>query len=289
MADEFFATASSTFAGYNITDDQIATLKACIGGDTAPADAAKRLTTRPAASSTPLEVQQRLGGLWTLLNDAAVAVPSAQPAIVSILQTIRTFPKVELPKGEGEAFIDLDEGNVWRELTGWANDWADDYNHHAARFTIEPSQGRERSARKAAWVNANAYTARLAATGDPALASYGAALDRASRVIFRALEFDHGGKEPDELEAAAQLFKYAASELYSRCRDGYPVSGSQAHRDESGKHEKGARWRGGGGFSMERWEFWKRRWVELASLEGLSEQARAASGQALQAMEEAEA
>ncbi|RYP70893.1 hypothetical protein DL771_005143 [Monosporascus sp. 5C6A] len=219
MADEFFATASSTFAGYNITDDQIATLKACIGGDTAPADAAKRLTTHPAASSTPLEMQQRLGGLWTLLNDTAVAVSSAQPAIISILQTIRTFPR----------------------LTGWANDWADDYNHHAARFAIESSRGQERSARKAAWVSANAYTARLAATGDPALASYGAALDRASRVIFSALESDHGGKEPDELEAAAQLFKYAASELYSRCRDDHPVSGSQAHQDEPGKHGNGAR------------------------------------------------
>ncbi|RYP83955.1 hypothetical protein DL769_001261 [Monosporascus sp. CRB-8-3] len=288
MADEFFATASSAFAGYNITDDQIVTLKACVDGASAPADAAKKMTVHPATSPTPLEMQQRLGGLWTLLNDTAVAVPSAQPAIISILQTIRTFPRVEAPRGEEEEFIDLDEGHVWRELTGWANDWADNYNRHAARFTIESSQDRERSARKAAWINANAYTARLAATGDPALASYGAALDRASRAIFSALEFNRGGVEPVELEAAAELFKYAASELYSRCRGEHHVSGSQAHKDEADKHEEGARWCGEGGFSMEGWELWKRRWAELASLEGLSEQARAACGQALQAMGKAE-
>ncbi|RYP06490.1 hypothetical protein DL764_003141 [Monosporascus ibericus] len=101
---------------------------------------------------------------------------------------------------------------------------------HAARFTIVPSRGQGCSARKAAWVNADAYTAHLAA----ALVSYGAAL---SRAIFSALEFDRGGKEPNELQAAAQLFEYAASELYSGCREDHPTIGSQAHQYESGKHE----------------------------------------------------
>ncbi|RYO76273.1 hypothetical protein DL766_005746 [Monosporascus sp. MC13-8B] len=150
-ANEFFAAASFTFRGYNITDDQIATLKGSIGGDTAPADAAKRLAIHPAASSTPLEIKQRLGGLWTPLNNTAIAVPanSAQRAT---------------PLG----------------------------------FTltcIPPASPRRAT---------------------PALASYGAALDRASPAVFRVLEFDHGGgKEPDELEAAAELSSGGTRELYS--------------------------------------------------------------------------
>ncbi|RYP47851.1 hypothetical protein DL768_006168 [Monosporascus sp. mg162] len=124
---------------------------------------------------------------------------------------------------------------------------------HTERFTIESSQGQERSARKAARVNANAYTARLAATGDPALASYGVTLSHASRVIFSALEFGHGGKEPDELEAAAHLFKYAALELYSRCRTTIlsvktkplRMSPASAKRVRVGVARVGFQWSGG--------------------------------------------
>ena len=41
---------------------------------------------------------------------------------------IRTFPQIEEPKGEGEEFVDLDDGFFWRELTDWANNWADAFN-----------------------------------------------------------------------------------------------------------------------------------------------------------------
>lgn len=128
MADEFFSKAPSTFADYNITTNQFNTLKLCIDGTITPTEAAKQLAAHPEASPTPLEMQQRLGGLWTLLNDTAVYLPSSQSTIIAILQTIRTFPQVEEPKGEGEEFVDLDDGFFWRELTDWANNWADAFN-----------------------------------------------------------------------------------------------------------------------------------------------------------------
>ncbi|RYP42160.1 hypothetical protein DL767_000525 [Monosporascus sp. MG133] len=162
MADEFSATASSTFAGYNITDDQIATPKTCIGGDTAPADAAKRLTIRPAASSTPREMQQRLGGLL----DAAKR-RGGRGAVRPADDHLHPPNHPDIPEGRG---AEGGGGGVHRpqrrpRLAG-AHGLGQPCGGHAARFTIE-------------------------------------------------------------------------SELYSRCRDDHPGSGSQPHQDESGKHEKG--------------------------------------------------
>ncbi|KAK7398074.1 hypothetical protein QQX98_012560 [Neonectria punicea] len=276
MADAFFTKAPSTFASYNITQDQIVGLQACVNGKKTPEDAAKLLKTYPEASPTPLELQQRLGGLWTLLNDTAVGIMSAQPKIIAILQVIRTFPNVEEPKGEGGDYMDFDDGFFWRELTGWANDWADNYNHYGARFKIEPSQGQERADRKQAWISANAYTARLASTGDLALSSFGAALERANYAIKHALERDHGDEEPDDLEAAAQLFIHAAPELRRLSVEGPQTEGTPRSY---------GLWHGQGGYSIERWRFWMERWAVLADVEGFSTQARTAAGEALKSMQ----
>jgi hypothetical protein len=73
-------------------------------------------------------MKQRLGGLWTLLNDTAVHLEVAQPQIISLLKHIRTLPGQPEPKGEGEDVIDLDDGFYWRELTDWGINWADAFN-----------------------------------------------------------------------------------------------------------------------------------------------------------------
>lgn len=73
-------------------------------------------------------MHQQLGGLWTLFSDAAVHIPQAQPAIISLMQEIQKLPKGPEPDGEGKDHFDLDNGWYWRELTGWASLWADDFN-----------------------------------------------------------------------------------------------------------------------------------------------------------------
>lgn len=130
-----------TFAQYNVTDTQVNVLKAClVDGTLTPAEAAEQLTTYAEASPTPLVMQQRLAGLWSLLNDTAVDVPSSQPRIVSMSQSIRTLPEIDVPRGEGEGVFDLDDGFVWRELTEWVNDWADNFNQHGANFPSKSAQ-----------------------------------------------------------------------------------------------------------------------------------------------------
>lgn len=85
------------------TDTQINIPKACLVEETLTTEeAAKQLTAHPEASPTPVELQQWLAGLWTLLNDTAVYLPSSQPKVIAILQTIRTFPKIDEPRGDDE-------------------------------------------------------------------------------------------------------------------------------------------------------------------------------------------
>jgi hypothetical protein len=272
MTTEFFSTANSTFASYEVTDNQIQTLRNCIEGSTSVEEAAKQLTAHAEASATRIEIQQRIGGLWTLLNDTAVALPCAQPRIISILRTIRTLPKAREPKGEWEDCIDLEDGFYWRELTAWANDWWDNFNHYAANYFLEacPNE-QEKARRKVAWTSACTYTARLVATGDEALSAYGRVLECGTWAVQDALE--------DEklvcLDAAAQLFVYAGSELYLRCKEG-PNEGMSVKKDSLWKGEKG--------FSVERWRFWRERWDVLAKCESLSDDERGVAEQAFEAM-----
>ncbi|KAF2133091.1 hypothetical protein P153DRAFT_331481 [Dothidotthia symphoricarpi CBS 119687] len=280
MATEFFNTADSTFAGYDITDTQIKTLRDYLESNTIAEEAVKQLTVHPEESSTPVEMKKRLGGLWTLLNDTAVRLPSAQPKIISILRTIRKLPKAQEPKGAGEEYIDLDDGFYWKELTDWANNWADAFNSHASRFLVEqPADGQDKANRRVAWTSACEYTGRLAATGDDALSSYGAGLERATRAIAEALEVDTGNEEPDSVEAAAELFLYAGSELYRCCQEGqkYGMLNSPA-----------SMWKGDEGFSQDRWRFWGERWNALSKAESLSADTRRIAKQSVEAMKQVE-
>lgn len=108
MTDELLAKFGRMVGEFNITHEQIATLR-----EEAP---------------TPLEMQQRIGGIWTILDQTAVAIASAQPTIISILTTIRTFERVDEPTGEGDGCMDTKHGYIWRELADWGSDWADEYN-----------------------------------------------------------------------------------------------------------------------------------------------------------------
>lgn len=280
MADAFFNNAESTFEGYDVTRDQIATLNNAVGGRIATNEAAKRLTAYPEAASSPVELTRRLSGIWTLLNDTAVLLPSAQEVVLSILYAIKELPRAKVPSGEGEEYMDIDDGHYWKEFTGWANNWADAFGSYAARFLIEPvASDHDGEERHTAWTNACTFTARLAATDDETLSSYGGGLDRASRAISEALESETGEKEPGSLEAAASLFKYAGRALYRRCKE------SQADGMLTGKAKL---WNSGNGYSEARWRFWMDRWDVLSQQRGVSDRGHEIASEALQSMHETE-
>lgn len=129
MAQEFFDDDQvCVFLTYRITDEQINTLKACIGGDIGIAETVEILKKFPSTASSSVELQQRLCGLWTLLNDTAVGIPTAQPTIISILRHIQTLPRAELPQDKDQEYFDFDDGCYWRELSWWPSDAADKQN-----------------------------------------------------------------------------------------------------------------------------------------------------------------
>lgn len=112
-----------------------------------------------------------------------------------------------------------------------------------------------------------------------------------------ALEFEHEPNNERErdvvnlhVECAAQLFIYAAGELYRRCKDGY----SEPLRPISTRESKvKALWHDGNedeGYSEERWGFWKERRgaISTGGGQGLSDEAYVAAKKALEAMEEVE-
>ncbi|KAM6515806.1 hypothetical protein FALCPG4_014013 [Fusarium falciforme] len=280
MTEEFFTKATPGLKGYCLSDDQINTLKACIEGQTTVEEATQLLTAYPSASSTPLELQQRLGGLWTLLITTAVGLVDAQPTIISILRRIRTLPWEEEPTGEGEGFMDFDDGFFWRELTDWASSWADAYNHYGAQCLIEKSEGKERERRQAEWISANTSAARLASTGDRIIALCGAALDTAGYITMRDLEKKEHEADPTCIEAAAQLFIHAAPELFCLVR---ADPNAKDIRSVWSQHERRllAKEKDSSG---EIWKAWREKWARLAEMESLPQRTGEVSRMALEAM-----
>ncbi|KAI8656560.1 hypothetical protein LRP88_11861 [Fusarium phalaenopsidis] len=281
MAEEFFTRATPKLKGYCISHDQIDVLKTCIEGQTTIEEATQVLTAYPSASSAPLELQQRLGGLWTLLITTAVGLVDAQPTIISILQGIRTLPREEEPTGEGEGFMDFDDGFFWRELTDLTSSWADDYNHYGAQYLIEKSQGKERERRQAEWISANTFAARLASAGDRIIALCGAAFDTAGYITMRDIEKRDHVTDPICIEAAAQLFIHAAPELFCLVRvdpDAKDIHSvwSQHERRLLAK-EKDA--------PGDKWKAWREKWARLAEMESLPQRTREVSRMALEAMD----
>ncbi|OAQ97930.1 hypothetical protein LLEC1_01232 [Akanthomyces lecanii] len=265
MTDAYFCRARFAFEGYCITQTQIETLKAYIHGTSTTEEAVSFLVPYPEVSSSPVELKQRLGGLWTLLNDTAVNPELSQPQVIEILKQIRTLPGRPEPKGEGEGLIDLDNGFYWRELTDWGINWADTFNSYSAHLFNEtcPTQ-EERAAREERWNSACRYAARLVSAGDATL-FLGASLDLATKAISEGLETDLTEQVSGYLNAAAQVFEHAGRELRRRCTE------KQAEGFLSSSN--GLR-RGPAGYSTDRWRFWKDRWKFLAEQQAISRNIR---------------
>ncbi|EOA84551.1 uncharacterized protein SETTUDRAFT_163469 [Exserohilum turcica Et28A] len=255
--------------------------QAYLEGKTSVNQVTQQLATHVEAAPTPVELKVRLDSLWEFLNDTAVALPAAQEPIITLLKAIKTLPQGPEPEGEGKEHIDLDDGEYWKELTGWANIWADNFNSYAVNHSRDTSGSQDRTKEQkekvTKWKNACEYGARLIGTGDEALASYGAGIERAAWAIASGLEVDVSEKpDPDGLEAAAQVFLHAKEALYSRCKEG-PKEGIVK--------DKASVWKGENSFTLERWAFWKEQWKAVTRNESIPAHTRGVAESAIQAME----
>jgi hypothetical protein len=131
QAQQFFANVQTTAA--ETTEEaipspiQLDTLKRYIAGDVSAPDAAEGLTRRITAAPDPWTMDQWLSGLWEFINDTAVAIPSKQDQIITLLSAIQKLPNLKVPKGTGQEYVNLAEGEQsWASLPGdFGNEWAD--------------------------------------------------------------------------------------------------------------------------------------------------------------------
>jgi hypothetical protein len=131
-------------------------------------------------------------------------------------------------------------------------------------------------------ISANAYTARLAATGEETLSMQGAALDRAASVAMTDLHKKDDALDSGCVEAAAQLFVFATQEMFCLMQgdpEGEDVHSKRAHSGQCLIRRKKHHTPGG------LWIFFKKRWNEIAEMGGLPLETREAAMRALEAME----
>lgn len=131
-------------------------------------------------------------------------------------------------------------------------------------------------------ISANAYTARLAATGDETLSMQGAALDRAASVAMTDLQKKDDALDSGCVEAAAQLFMFAAREMFCLMQgdpDGKDVHSKRAHSGQCLIRRKEDHTPGGV------WVFFMDRWNEISEMGELPLETREAARRALKAME----
>ncbi|KAM0232494.1 hypothetical protein ACHAP5_010692 [Fusarium lateritium] len=272
MTEEFFDDDQiRTFMTYRMMDEQINALKACLEGGLGIEEAVDVLKEFPSTASSSVELQQRLCGLWTLLNDTAVGIPTAQPTIISILQHIQALPRAELPQDKDQEYFDFDDGYYWREL------------NYFASYKLEKHGQEEHLKRRENCISANAYTARLAATGNETLAMQGAALDRAASVAMTDLQKKDEILDSGCVEAAAQLFVFAAREMFCLMQgdpEGEDVHSKRAHSGQCLVRRKRDH------TPEDLWGFFKDRWGEIVEMGGLPLETRAAARKALEAMEQ---
>ncbi|KAM0258159.1 hypothetical protein ACHAPA_011375 [Fusarium lateritium] len=284
MSQEFFDDDQvRTFMTYSMIGEQINALKACIEGDLGTKEAVDILKEFPSTASSSVELQQRLCGLWTLLNDTAVGIPTAQPTIISILQHIQTLPRAELPQDEDQEYFDFDDGYYWRELSWWPSDAADKQNYYFASYKLEKHGQEEYLKRRENCISANTYTARLAATGNETLAMQGAALDRAALVAMKDLQKKDDALDAGCVEAAAQLFVFAAREMLFLMQgdlEGGYVHSKRAHSGQCLIRRKEEH------TPEDLWGFFNGRWSEITEMGGLPLETRTAARKALEAMEQ---
>ncbi|KAF1985130.1 hypothetical protein K402DRAFT_455414 [Aulographum hederae CBS 113979] len=288
QADEATANATPEEPGWHsVKQKQINTFKDYVKeplGTGKPHDEAVKITQPITDASCLREVDEQLFCLWTFLIEAALESPAIQPRIVDLLEAITQLPELELPGGEGDDYVELSQGDVWKKLPRWDHVWMDTYN--LLEVGVFGSIKRLNTANR--WPAATQFSARLASSPVSPVNCNGVVLDGAFDSIVQALE-----KEEPNLEvvvpAAAQWFIHASKAIHGRILEVPEGTNSEQimalwFKDGYGEPVEDGLWKGGGGLSKGRWEFWNERVAALKDSEDVKEDVKQQLEQALESM-----
>ncbi|KAI3322250.1 hypothetical protein HD806DRAFT_501498 [Xylariaceae sp. AK1471] len=245
-----------------------------------------RISANTCAASLTKPVEDASAQGAEIMNDAVFAINSFihgsaprnflyQPQILALVKAIQSLPPVKVPTpkvDEDGGPISLgDEGNkLWEDMPSFGHDFGDIMRARQADFydNYNSSDIQKAATVAAEWAGANAWAAQLVSLNDPRIAS-DFFLYFASYSISHALEREEHPMFAQELPAAAMVFRYAAPALLRLCRERAQTDAEYALYDfEDVPQLKGqsrqSLWTGSGGYSPERWAFWKSKWQALS-------------------------
>ncbi|KAH6129487.1 hypothetical protein HBI69_001390 [Parastagonospora nodorum] len=225
--------------------------------------------------------------IFTNLQHAAITNPQYQAPIITLLHAIKRLPTQTVHAPTLRKHADPGpEAIKWAELPNFSGQILDRYEYAKLQFDKSPSD------HAAEWASINAWIARLVATDLKGPKDMDYFMHRASYNFLYVLDIRGHPSSTAAVPAAANLFRFAGPVVWRLCQDETPCSGPLIGIYSEKEVE---RVRVGGevvfkglGYSMERWGWWKERWGQLASDDGLGEDGKAHAREALEAMREAE-
>ncbi|KAI2617360.1 hypothetical protein GGR54DRAFT_204150 [Hypoxylon sp. NC1633] len=226
----------------------------------------------------------RITQLWTTLEDAVSVFTDQNDKFVDFVLELQRLPDGKGVLGPETWFDDLPLFNDhWTE-------WV--------QFQYSDAMNPEREARRQAFTNQNAFLAKITARAarDPATKRT-AVLDQRERggeVIVEALEetpwdeksptYDAEGDKVAILDAyipaAAQWLKFCAEGMYEKALSGQSRSWEYPYNETNWGAQKG--------WSKERWDFWRKRFLEISEMPELKEETRLMAKECVDKMIEVE-
>ncbi|KAK5999462.1 hypothetical protein QM012_005463 [Aureobasidium pullulans] len=252
------------------------------------AEAARLITEPTEASEDP---GADLPNLWSLLQDALIELPNAQHKVVDLTSTMQDLPKFDLEshgkKRSGP--LQSPSSSLWRDLPSFANNWYDcNWWYYQNEWRQKPHLYCSPSK-----IDQIANLARAEA------------LFAHNDILGERVRYEGLSRLCDTLEdnqAVIEIEIYAVREWLIHARDLLYEMSQTPHmhnrllsnsdiKEKIAKKEmhvvaknKRDLWRGPGGSSLGRWNFWKERLLQLQSDDQVSEETRNAAKQAFDAM-----
>lgn len=259
--------------------DEAQALKDYLRHQATAVEAAQAITRPFVTASNPREDVVRL---WSILMDALVELPSEHTdRLIALVSAVENLPEPDFSAVEESK---RPTEKLWKGLPGFGHLWADCYQSSSWRATIADLEGEQGKALLDERIKTAGVEARLVASG---LA--GIEIDWAYEVVADALESSNALIEC-EVPAAAEWLVCCGPRLrQGAARD--ETSWALKPRESkaactSSRDLWKARW--DGVMSLERWQAWQARLVELQ--EGAREgKVKEAASRALEAMRKADA
>lgn len=228
-------------------------------------------------SDATTTIEGGVSRLWNLIITFACLFPEHQDKLVNILVYVLKLPDAKTDQGEPLLLYNM---QVWKDLPMFHWYLREEWNAPVVPYN-QPNCQQEVITH---FVNLNRFTALLMATEEPEFdfSSYALSVFRAA---LETPPIHLAPEEPHEafVYAAAIWIEILGVEIYAWDEEFErgPKIGARGRG--------GPLWKGKHGFCEERWDLWRRRFGELARMEGkLGEEVRTTASEAEQMMKDIE-